>query len=113
MTNAKEGHTLTVDQQFHQFLLATWIQSGRGFIENDDVRVVQENASKGQPLLFAARQGLIPRTFLVEPYREMVQPYAFECLLYLIQRSTVWRIGITSRAAQTSDWNVRTLRQQT
>lgn len=94
------------------WLAVSWIQSGRCLIENDDVRVVQEDARKGQPLLFAARQGLIPRTFLVEPFREMVQANAFECLPYLVQRSTFWRIGIARRAARAADWNVRTLRQQ-
>src|SRR5262249_32504049 len=112
MANAEKGHALTIDQQFHQFLLASWIQGGRCFIENDDVRVVQENASKGQPLFFAARQGLIPRTFLIEPFREMVPPYAFECLPYLIQRSIFRRIATTGRATLTPAAHVWSLRQQ-
>src|SRR5262249_13928091 len=112
MANAEKGHALTIDQQFHQFLLAFWIQGGRCFIENDDVRVVQENASKGQSLFFTARQGLIPRPFLIDPFGQMAQPHAFECLAYLVPRSTFQGIGVSRRAAQSADWNVGTLRPQ-
>src|SRR5262245_66593153 len=90
MTDADEGHTLTIDQRLHEFLLTFWIESRRCLVENDDVRIVQKNAGEGQALLFTTRQHLIPGAFLVEPIGEMVQPHAFECLTYLIQRSTFW-----------------------
>ena len=53
-------------EQLHELGLVCQVERGGRFVEDDNVRLVQENAGKRQPLFLAARERLVPRRFLVE-----------------------------------------------
>ena len=61
-------------QQGHERRLARLVEGRGGFVENDDGRLLQEQAREGEALALAARQDLVPALDLVEAAREMAQP---------------------------------------
>jgi hypothetical protein len=62
------------------FVLAVRIERRGCLVEHDDVRPVQKDAGKGEPLLLAARQGLIPGRIFFDAVPEMAQADAFQRL---------------------------------
>jgi hypothetical protein len=61
MADADEGRVLRLyAEKRHQLVLALGIERGGCFIEHDNVRSVEKDASEGQCLLLTTRQGLIP-----------------------------------------------------
>jgi hypothetical protein len=66
------------NQQFHELVLALRIKRGRRLVQHDDIGVVKNDAGERQALLFAARQGLVPGTFLVDPIGQMAEPDTLE-----------------------------------
>src|SRR5215467_133801 len=73
-------------QKLHQMFLTRWIEGGGGFVHDDDVRAMDEDARKRQALLFAAGQDLLPARVFVEAVEEMAEPnflqgFAYQCVV--------------------------------
>jgi len=56
-----------LDQQAHDVFLAGLVERGGRLVHEDPLRLVDQHAREGDPLLFAARQDVVPAFGLVEP----------------------------------------------
>src|SRR5262249_4936165 len=73
MTDADDGRVSELlRQQLHHSILAPGIESRSSFVEHDDIRAIEQDSRKRQPLFLSTRQDLIPRLVLIEAPNEVV-----------------------------------------
>jgi hypothetical protein len=84
------------NQQLHELVLALRIQCSSRFVENDDVRLLKDNPRECKTLLFTARQCLIPRSLLIQPRDQVLEPDAFESLRHVFRATAVGRFRVVA-----------------
>ena len=112
MPDAEQRHFRLVSQQFHQLYLALSIESRGRLIEDDDVWFVEKDAGKGNPLFFAAGEGLIPRGLLIQFVNEVFKANMREHLGYFIEFPALGCVRVGRRAPESTNRYVWSLRKQ-
>ena len=102
MGNADQsGAGQLFDQELHHLVLAFRVKCRSRFVKHDDFWIVQEQSREREPLLFAARQRLVPGRFLILDFVFQVrQPDLVERFLDLFGGPVIGRPGVRRAAAE-------------
>ena len=113
MGNADQsGAGQLFDQELHHLVLAFRVKCRSRFVKHDDFWIVQEQSREREPLLFAARQRLVPGRFLILDFVFQVrQPDLVERFLDLFGGPVIGRPGVCGRSSQGTGRHVRPLRK--
>jgi hypothetical protein len=89
------------NQQLHELVLALRIQCSGRFVEDDDVRVLKDNARECKTLLFTARQRLVSRRLLIiQPRDQVLEPDTPESLRHVFCAPALGRFRVGGRPSQ-------------
>lgn len=89
-----------IDYRLHHLVLTLFVQGCGCFVHDDDVRIVQQQASKGKPLLFTTRQRLVPRRLFFHLVLEVTKANFVESCPYLFESPALGRLRIADRSTQ-------------
>ena len=95
-------------------IILSWLFSSSAEVASSSTMMsglCSSSAREGEPLLFAARQRLVPRRLLLDPLLEMIQADLVQGLADLFDRPLVGRRRDRRRAAQRAGRDVGLLRQ--
>jgi len=85
----------------HHLVLALFVERGGGFVQHDDVRIVQNQSGEGQPLLSRRRTGFWSHgASFLDLLLEMIEPDLVQGLADLLDAPVFGGAGIGDRAAQ-------------
>src|SRR5262249_25518395 len=113
MPDADDGRCLElIRQHLHHLVLAVRIECGSGFVEHDDLRLMQENPRKGHTLLLAAGEDWIPRPRVPKAMDEGGETHALQRVFDLVGAEVLRRRGMGAGPPQGAERHVGALRHQ-